>query len=105
MARRASSDLYRQRSAAEWYVSLWRFPPRWRGGAAQSVAHRRHLNSAGAGGLLEEHGGLSETHSEAYFLKTPEACGWPGARRAAGENRWGGLQFGGPRVRKFSSHR
>lgn len=81
MTGRSWPDLYRLYWAARWYVS-WRFPPRWRGGGAQSAAQRRHLTSAGAGGLLQERGALSAIRSEAYFLKTREACGWFGARPA-----------------------
>lgn len=90
MTCREFSDLYRQDSAAEWYVSRWCFS-RWRGGAAQSVAHRRHLNSAGAGSLFREHGGLSEIPSEAYFLEIREAWGLGSAGRLA---KAGGAGFG-----------
>lgn len=99
MARRDSSDLYRQDSAAEWYVLLGCFSRCWRGGAAQSVAHRRHLNSAGAGSLFREHGGLSEIPSEAYFPKIREAGDLgPAGRLAKAGGAGSGLEVPSPEI-------
>lgn len=102
MARRQSPDLYRQHSAAGWYVLSWRSPLCWRGGTTPSAAHRRHPNSAGAGGLLDEHGGLGDIPNQAYFWKDPRPVLdlGPARRLAKALGPGSGLEAPSPKILK-----